>query len=38
MIFPPRAKKLLLAAAIMGIGYSAGVSAQDTASAIRGRL
>jgi hypothetical protein len=38
MIFPPRAKKLLLAAAIMGLGYSAGVSAQDTASAIRGRL
>jgi hypothetical protein len=38
MQFPPTAKKLLLTSIVVALGYSTTAIAQDTASAIRGKL
>lgn len=38
MRFPRGAKKILCTSILLAIGYSGGVAAQDTASAIRGKL
>ena len=38
MQFPPTAKKLLLTSIVVALGYSTAAIAQDTASAIRGKL